>query len=71
MATIQELKKMLIKEKVERVMDSIPNGNCPNAYYSIDYNSGCESEEEMTCEQCKRNFKKAVIEMITAEVNAL
>ena len=70
MATIQELKKMLIQEKVERIMDSIPNGNCPNAYYSIDYNSGC-GEEEMTCEQCKRNFKKAVIEIVTAEVNAL
>ena len=29
MATIQELKEMLIQEKVERIMDSIPNGNCP------------------------------------------
>ena len=70
MATIQELKELLIEERVQRVMDSVPKGNCPNAYYNFDYNSGC-GEEEMTCEQCKRNFKNTVIEIITKEVNAL
>lgn len=70
MATIEELKEMLIEEKVSRIIDSIPNGNCPNAYYSIDFDSGC-GEQELSCEECKRNFKKAVIEMVTAEVNAL
>ena len=30
MATVEELKEMLIEEKVGRIVNSVPNGHCPN-----------------------------------------
>ena len=46
MVTIKELKDMLIEERVRYICNSIPDGNCPNAYYHFEYETGCMSEDE-------------------------
>ena len=72
MATIETLKELLIQERVSRIIDSIPNGHCPNAYYNIDYLSGCMSEDENdNYTICKQRFEEAVIKIVTEEVMAL
>ena len=72
MATVETLKRLLIEERVMRIVDSIPNGHCPNAYYNIDYLSGCMSEDPNdNCTQCKARFHKALYKQIEKEVMAL
>ena len=72
MATIEELKEMLITEKVGRIVNSIPNGHCPNAYYHFEYETGCESEDENdSCFKCKKRFKQAVEKAVREEIEKL
>ena len=72
-ATIEELKRLLINERVGRIIDSIPNGNCPTAYYpGIKYETGCMSEDSSdNCTKCKARFRKALYEYVEKEVMAL
>lgn len=72
-ATIYELKRLLINEKVGRLMDRIPNGHCPAAYYpGIKYVTGCMSEDDTdNCTKCKARFHKALYEHVEKEVMAL
>ena len=72
-ATIEELKRLLINERVGRLMDCIPNGNCPAAYYpGIKYETGCMSKDDSdNCTKCKVRFHKALYEQIEKEVMAL
>ena len=45
-ATIEELKRLLINERVGRIMGSIPYGHCPTVYYpGVKYTTGCMSED--------------------------
>jgi len=70
--TVEELKEMLIEERMMRIINSIPNGHCPNAYYCIDYVSGCVSEDlDDSCYECKKRFAKAMEKKIREEVEAL
>ena len=72
MATVEELKEMLIEEKVGRIVNSIPNGHCPNAYYHFEYETGCESEDENdSCFQCKKRFRIAVEKAVRKEIEKL
>lgn len=72
-ATIYELKRLLINERVGRIMASIPNGNCPAACYpGIKYTTGCMSEDPNdNCTKCKNRFHKALYEHVEKEVMAL
>ncbi len=72
-ATIEELKRLLINEKVGRLMGHIPNGHCPMAYYpGIKYIIGCTSEDPSdNCTKCKARFHKALYEHVKKEVMAL
>lgn len=72
-ATIEELKRLLINEKVGRMMDRIPYGDCPTAYYcGIKYTTGCMSEDPNdNCTKCKARFHKALYEHVEKEVMAL
>lgn len=73
MDKIQELKQALLKARITVVARTIPNGHCPNAYYNIDYISGCKDENEITCEECKQRFftaiKKEILKEIEQEFN--
>lgn len=72
MATIKELKDMLIEERVKYICNSIPDGNCPNAYYHFEYETGCMSEDENdNCFKCKQRFKQAVEKVVRKEVEKL
>lgn len=72
-ATIAELKRLLIYEKVGRLMAAIPAGNCPTAYYpGIKYTTGCMSEDPNdNCIKCKNRFYKALYEHVEKEVMSL
>lgn len=72
-ATIEELKRLLINERVGRIMGSIPYDHCPTAYYpGVKYTTGCMSEDPNdNCTKCKNRFHKALYEQIEKEVMAL
>ena len=72
-ATIDELKRLLINERVGRLMATIPNGNCPTSYYpGVKYTTGCMSEDPNdNCTKCKARFHKALYEYVEKEVMEL
>lgn len=53
MATVEELKEIIIELKVDLAKAHIPYSNCPYAYYS-----GIEGEcrEDGDCNKCKQDF---------------
>jgi hypothetical protein len=68
-ATIEELKRLLIQARLEKILSNIPCG-CPNAYGKPDYIrdcSGCSPE----CVACKYDFKQELYKQIEKEVMAL
>lgn len=69
-ATIYELKRLLINEKVGRLMGCIPDGHCPAVYYpGIKYVTGCMSGDDTdNCTKCKARFHKALYKQIEKEV---
>ena len=71
-ATVIELKRLLIQARFEKALASIPYGNCPNAYFKVNYLSGCMSnDEKYTCNACKHHFKAALYKQIEKEVMTL
>jgi hypothetical protein len=71
-ATIPELKRLLIQARFEKILISIPRGNCPNCYFSVRYTTGCMSgDPNDTCAACKHRFKAALYKQIEKEVMAL
>lgn len=76
-ATIYELKRLLINEKVGRLMASVPYGNCPTAYYpGIKYVTGCDISDDSddyknNCTKCKARFHKALYKHVEKEVMSL
>ena len=72
MATVEQLKEMLLEERVGRISGLIPNGNCPNAYYHFEYETGCMSEDDSdNCFKCKQRFKQAVEKAVREEIEKL
>lgn len=53
MATIEELKEIIVDLKVSLGKANVPRGNCPYAYYP-----GIEGEcrEDSDCDKCEREF---------------
>ena len=70
MATVKELKEMLIEERVARICNDVPDGYCPNAYYPFfEYEAGCESEDKKdSCFQCKKRFRTAVEKAVRKKI---
>lgn len=68
MASIVELKNIIVDLKVELAKSRIPHGHCPYAYYSIerDGNEGCDN-----CVECEREFSNKIREMYEMEVSGL
>lgn len=67
MATVEELKEIIIDLKLSLAKANIPQGHCPYAYYSnIEQEGDCDD-----CNKCKRQFfekyedkvRKAVAEL--------
>ena len=65
---IQKLKEALAEARLSAVGRSITHGTCPNALYRIDYNNGCNSEDYVSCEECKRRFMTAMKQQIIQEI---
>ena len=71
-ATKEELKRLLIQERFDKAMISIPVGNCPSCYFKVDYVTGCESEDPNdNCTKCRFRFRQALYKQIEKEVIAL
>lgn len=52
MATIEELKEIIIELKVDLAKAKVPNGHCPYAYYpNIKQEGDCDD-----CNKCQRDF---------------
>ena len=70
--TKEELKRLLIQERFDKAMISIPVGNCPICYFKVDYVTGCVSEDPNdTCVKCRFRFRQALYKQIEKEVMAL
>ena len=66
--TIKRLKEALAEARLTAVGRSIAHGTCPNAIYRIEYNTGCESQEYISCEECKRRFMSAMKKKIIQDI---
>lgn len=66
--TIQRLKEALVEARLTAVGRSITHGACPNALYRVEYNTGCESQEYVSCEECKRRFMAAMKKKIIQDI---
>lgn len=71
-ATIFELKRLLIQARFEKALAIIPDGNCPNCYFKVNYLTGCDSSNiNYGCTVCKQHFKEALYKQIEKEVMEL
>ena len=69
MATIEELKEIIINLKMDIAYASVPKNHCPDAHYpDFTYDWDCS---KMSCEECHRIFFEKYKEKITQEVQAL
>ena len=66
--TIQKLKEALADARLTSVGRSIAHGTCPNAIYRVEYNTGCESQDYVSCEECKRRFMAAMKNKIIQDI---
>ena len=68
MATVKELKEIIIELKMDLVKANIPYGNCPYAYYP-----GIEGEcsADISCTKCKQEFFEKYENKIRAIVEQL
>ena len=55
MASVEELKRMIIDLKVDLVRANIPRDNCPYAYYSTSKKSNRDCNG-LSCRECTRKF---------------
>ena len=56
MASIEELKKIIVDLRMDLVRESIPRGHCPYAYYSTSKQKDREGCDDIDCSECMRNF---------------
>lgn len=67
MATVEELKEMIVELKVDLAKASVPNGHCPYAYYpGIKQDGDCDD-----CNKCKREFFEKYENIVRARVEKL
>ena len=67
MATVEELKEMIIELNVDLAKAHIPYGHCPYAYYSgVEQDGDCDD-----CDKCKREFFEKYENIIRAKIEKL
>lgn len=67
MATVEELKEIIVELKVDLAKASVPNGHCPYAYYpGMKHDSDCDD-----CNKCKREFFQKYENIVRAKVEKL
>lgn len=71
MATVEELKNIIVDLRVDLINANIPNGHCPYAYYSKSKQKDRENCDNIDCDVCRRKFLKDKEEDIRVEVAAL
>ena len=69
MASIKELKEMIVDLRVDLVRANIPKGNCPYAYY--DKENPISSCNDVSCSECKEIFFNGIKIDIEKEVAQL
>ena len=68
MATVKQLKEMIVDLKVELVKARIPQGHCPYAYYKP---SNPHNEDCSDCTACSRLFLEEIRADIEKQVKSL
>lgn len=68
MASIEELKEIIIDLKMNLIDTSIPDSNCPYAYYRKENPFSCGS---VSCERCRSIFMEIMRKDVMAEVEQL
>ena len=67
MATIEELKEIIIELKVDLAKANVPYGHCPHAYYpGMKHDGQCDD-----CNQCTREFFQRYENIVRAKVDKL
>ena len=67
MATIKQLKEIIVELRLSLMKANIPDGHCPYAYYY-----GVEQEDDCdNCNKCKRHFFEKYKAKIEQEVELL
>ena len=67
MATVEELKEMMIELKVDLAKANVPYGHCPYAYYpGMKQHGDCDD-----CNKCKREFYQEYENIVRAKVEKL
>lgn len=64
MATVEQLKEIIVDLKISLMKANIPYGHCPYAYYyGVEQEGDCDD-----CNKCKRNFFEKYENKIRQEV---
>jgi hypothetical protein len=67
MATVEELKEMIVELKVDLAEAHIPRGHCPYSYYpSMAHDEDCDD-----CDKCRREFLHKYERIVRAKVAKL
>lgn len=67
MATIEQLKEIIVELRLELMRAKIPQGHCPYAYYhGVEQEGDCDD-----CDECKRKFFEKYEIKIKQEVEKL
>lgn len=67
MATIEQLKEIIVELRLELIRANIPQGHCPYAYYyGVEQEGDCDD-----CNECKRKFFEKYEMKIRQEVEKL
>ena len=69
MASIEELKEIIVDLKMDLIRGSIPSGNCPYAYYNRE--NPIDSCNDVSCSRCKEIFFDGIRSDIKEEVAGL
>lgn len=70
MASVEELKRIIIDLRMNLVRANIPRGNCPYAYYSTTKQKD-RGDCDIDCSDCMRKFLGDMRKDITEEVMRL
>ena len=71
MASVEELKEIIVDLRMSLVRANIPYENCPYAYYSTSKQKDRECCDDISCSECKRMFLEDKENDIREEVRRL
>lgn len=71
MASIRELKDIIVDLKVSLAETRVPRGNCPLHYFKVSSYVGLGCDTGVSCDVCKDRFFEQYRKDCTAEVRNL